>query len=131
MAPATVPKKSSSVRHTRAIQRDRSKRPIVTAPNPVITQRLTDLVYPVTLSQRLRVFPAALFRGVVLSLVPTLPARAQARQRPSAPELAWAQHHFAVILAADGSTLDALVREVGLLKDLPDTPLGGTDHRAA
>jgi hypothetical protein len=185
-SPATAPKKHSSVRHTRAIQRDRSKRPIVTAPDPVVAQRLTDLVHPVTLSQvahfhdlglrervltlpvmvalvlsmiwrqigsvstllhvlneegflwtsslqvseqalsqRLRVFPAALFREVVLTLVPTLLARAQTRQRPLARELAWAQERFAPVLAADGSTLDALIRKVGLLKDLPDTPLAG------
>lgn len=185
-SPPTVPKKRSSVRHTRAIQRDRSKRPIVTAPDPVVAGRLTDLVHPFTLSQvahfhdlglrerlltlpvmvalvlsliwrqigsvstllhllneegflwtspvevseqalsqRLRVFPAALFREVVLALVPTLLARAQARARPLAPELAWARPRYRAILAADGSTLDALVRKVGLLKDLPDTPLAG------
>jgi len=185
-SPPTAPKKPSSVRHTRAIQRDRSKRPIVTAPDPVVAQRLTDLVHPFTLSQvahfhdlglrervltlpvmvalvlsmiwrqigsvstllqllneegflwtspmevseqalsqRLRVFPAALFREVVLALVPTLLARAQARTRPLAPDLAWARQHYRAVLAADGSTLDALVRKVGLLKDLPDTPLAG------
>jgi Transposase DDE domain len=182
----TAPKKPSSVRHTRAIQRDRSKRPIVSPPDPVVAQRLTDLIHPFTLSQvahfhdlglrervltlpvmvalvlsmiwrqigsvstllhllneegvlwtspqevseqalsqRLRVFPAALFREVVLALVPTLLARARARTRPLAPELAWAQERFAAVLAADGSTLDALLRQVGLLKDLPATPLAG------
>jgi hypothetical protein len=185
-SPPTAPKKHSSVRHTRAIQRDRSKRPIVTAPDPVIAQRLNDLVHPFTLSQvahfhdlglrerlltlpvmvalvlsmiwrqigsvstllhllneegflwtspvevseqalsqRLRVFPAVLFREVVLALVPTLLARARARVRPLAPELAWAQERFTAVLAADGSTLDALVRKVGLLKDLPEAPLAG------
>jgi hypothetical protein len=73
----------------------------------------------------LRVFPAVLFREVVLALVPTLLARAQARVRPLAPELAWAQERCTAVLAADGSTLDALVRKVGLLKDLPEAPLAG------
>src|SRR5439155_7581948 len=136
----TAAKKPSSVRHTRAIQRDRSKRPIVDAPDPVVAARLSELVHPATLaqvahfhdlglrerlltlpvmvalvlsmiwrqigsvstllhllneegflwtspvevseqalSQRLRVFPAALFREVVLALGPTLLARAQER----------------------------------------------------
>jgi hypothetical protein len=180
------PTKRSTVRHTRAIQRDRSKRPIVTAPDPVVAERLTELIHPHTLSQvahyhdlglreriltlpvmvalvlsmiwrqigsvstllhllreegflwtspvevseqalslRLRVFPAALFRDVFLSLLPTLQERERVRQRPLPPELAWAKEHFSAVLAADGSTLDALLRQVGLLKDRPDTPLAG------
>src|SRR5471030_1323815 len=185
-APPISPKKPSSVRHTRAIQRDRSKRPVATAPDLVVAQRLSDLVQPFTfsqvahfhdlglrertltlpvmvalvlsmiwrqigsvstllhllneegflwtapvqvseqaLSQRLRVFPAVLFRDVFLTLVPTLRERAQARQRPLSRELAWAQAHFSAVLSADGSTLDALIRKVGLLQDRPDTPLAG------
>jgi len=185
-SPPVSPKKRSSVRHTRAIQRDRSKRPIVTAPDPVVAQHLSDLVHPFTLSQvahfhdlglrertltlpvmvalvlsmiwrqigsvstllhllneegflwtapvqvseqalsqRLRVFPSVLFRDIFLSLVPTLLERAQARKRPLSRELAWAKKQFGYVLAADGSTLDALIRKVGLLKDRPDTPLAG------
>ena len=180
------PKKRSSVRHTRAIQRDRSKRPVVAPPDPIVAARLADIVHPATLaqvahfhelglrertltlpvmvalvlsmiwrqigsvstllhllneegflwtapvlvseqalSQRLRVFPAALFREVFLSLLPTLHTRWQERQRPVPQELAWAQTHFTAVLAADGSTLDALVRKVGLLRDRSDTPLAG------
>lgn len=180
------PKKPSSVRHTRAIQRDRSKRPVVAPPDPVVAERLTELIHPHTLSQvahyhdlglrerlltlpvmvglvltmiwrqvgsvstlllllreegflwtspvevseqalslRLRVFPAVLFQEVFLSLLPTLNERERARERPLPPELAWAQEHFTAVLAADGSTLDALLHQVGLLKERPDTPLAG------
>lgn len=180
------PKKPSSVRHTRAIQRDRSKRPPVAPPDAVTAARLTELVHPATLaqldrfrslglrervltvpvmvalvlsmiwrqigsvatllrllheegflwsapvqvseqalSQRLRVFPAELFRGVLDAVLPPMQARWQARQRPLPPELAWARIHYAAVLAVDGSTLDALVRKVGLLRDRPDQPLAG------
>ena len=181
-----TPKKRSSVRHTRAIQRDRSKRPVVAPPDPIVAARLAEIVHPATLAQvahfhdlglrertltlpvmvalvlsmiwrqigsvstllhllneegflwtapvlvseqalaqRLRVFPAALFRDVFLSVLPTLHTRWQERRRPVPPELAWAQKHVPAVLAADGSTLDALVRKVGLLRDRPDTPLAG------
>ena len=185
-SPASSGKKSSSVRHTRAIQRDRSKHPVVAAPDPVVAERLTELIHPHTLlqvahdhdlglrervltlpvmvalvlsmiwrqigsvatllrllneegflwtspvqvseqalSERVRVFPAALFRAVVLDLLPTLRDRWQARQRPLPPEVAWARDHHAAVLAVDGATLDALVRKVGLLRDCPTTPLAG------
>ena len=39
--------------------------------------------------------------------------------------MAWAQARYAAVLAVDGSTLDALVRKVGLLRDRPDRPLAG------
>jgi len=179
-------KKSSSVRHTRAIQRDRTKRPPVSPPDPEVEARLTELIHPLTLGQvahyhdlglrervlslpvmvalvlsmiwrqvgsvttlmhllqregllwtapvrvsqqalslRLRVFPAALFHQVLDDLLPQMQARWQARQRPLPPELAWARAHFTAVLAADGSTLDVLLRKVGLLRDREDTPLAG------
>ncbi|MGH7863194.1 MAG: IS4 family transposase [Candidatus Dormibacteraceae bacterium] len=179
-------KMPSSVRHTRAIQRDRSKRPIVAAPAPVVAAHLTALIHPHTvsqiaryrdlglrerlltlpvmvalvlsmiwrqigsvatllhllteegflwtapvqvseqaLSQRLRVFPAALFQQVVRDLLPTLQARWQDRRRPLPPELAWARAHYGAVLAVDGSTLDALLRKVGLLRECAETPLAG------
>src|SRR5512139_1158747 len=43
--------KASSVRHTRAIQRDRSKRTISTPSDEQIQERLTDIVHPATLAQ--------------------------------------------------------------------------------
>src|SRR5579884_134551 len=181
-------KKPSSVRHTRAIQRDRSKRPPVSAPDPAVEARLTELIHPLTLGQvahyhelglrervlslpvmvalvlsmiwrqvgsvttlthllhhegllwtapvrvsqqalslRLRTFPADLFRRVLDDLLPPMQARWQERQRPLPPELAWARARFSAVLAADGSTLDALLRRVGLLRDREDpaTPLAG------
>ncbi len=44
------PKKTSSVRHTRAIQRDRSKHPPAAPPDEQVTQRLTELIRPATFS---------------------------------------------------------------------------------
>jgi hypothetical protein len=179
--------KKSSVRHTRAIQRDRSKRPVVAPPDQEIEDRLKALVLPaiasqqaavrqlglrerllplsvmvalvisliwrqlgaggseaarllategllwsglITVSQqaislRLRVFPAQLFLGVLQALLPVLNARAQARQRPLPRALAWAQTHYTAILAVDGSTLDAVLRKVGLLRGAPTHPLAG------
>jgi hypothetical protein len=181
-----VAKKPSSVRHTRAIQRDRSKRPPVAPPDPVVAARLAELIHPATLaqldhfrslglrervltlpvmvalvvsmiwrqvgsvatllrllteegflwaapvqvseqalSQRLRTFPAELFRRVLDAILPPMQARWQARRRAVPPEVAWARERYAAVLAIDGSTLDALVRKVGLLRDRPDRPLAG------
>src|SRR2546421_11476068 len=50
-SPPRAAKKPSSVRHTRAIQRDRSKRPPVSPPAPEVEARLTDLIHPLTLGQ--------------------------------------------------------------------------------
>ncbi len=50
MSEKSKPKKST-VRHTRAIQRDRTKRPNTAPPDEQIEARLTDLVYPATLNQ--------------------------------------------------------------------------------
>src|SRR5215213_11975305 len=47
----TPKRKKSSVRHTRAIQRDRTKRPNTAAPDETIEARLTELVQPATLNQ--------------------------------------------------------------------------------
>ena len=179
-------KKSSSVRHTRAIQRDRSKRPLVAPPDEQISQRLSEIVQPATLAQvahyhdlglrertlnlpvmvalvlsmiwrqvagvnelvrllrtegllwatpqrisqqavseRLRTLPAELFLRLLLAILPQLQARWQARQRPLPPEIAWAQRHYRQVLIHDGSTLDALLRKVGLLREADTPPLAG------
>jgi hypothetical protein len=47
------------------------------------------------------------------------------RKRPLPPEIAWAQERYSQVQAVDGSTLDALIRKIGLLKDLPQHPLAG------
>jgi hypothetical protein len=178
--------KQSSVRHTRAVQRDRSKRPTVAPPDAEVQRRLSDLVHPATyaqvaayqamglrhrlltlpvmvaftlsliwrqigsvaeavralnedgmlwvppleisqqaVSERLRTFPAELFQRVLMDILPLMRQRWQARQRPQAPVIAWALAHFRAVLALDGSTLDVLLRKVGLLREHEKAPLAG------
>jgi hypothetical protein len=50
MSEKSKPKKST-VRHTRAIQRDRTKRPNAAPPDEQIEARLTEIVHPATLNQ--------------------------------------------------------------------------------
>jgi len=180
------PKKRSSVRHTRAIQRDRSKRPTVAPPDEQMAQHLTELIHPATLAQvahfhslglrarlltlpvmvalvvsmvwrqigsvhelvrtlqregflwtspvrvsqqalslRLLTFPAGLFRQVLLEVLPKLHARFAARTRPLPPVIAWAQQQYSALLVVDGSTLDALLRKLGLLREAEKPPLAG------
>lgn len=76
-------------------------------------------------SECLRTLPASLFETVLLSVLPELHIRWQARQRPLPPEVAWAHERYTAVLAHDGSTLDALLRRVGLLRDEAKHPLGG------
>jgi hypothetical protein len=184
--PAEPPKKPSSVRHTRAIQRDRSKRPEVAPPDEKVTERLTEIVHPATqaqiayfhnlglrervlnlpvmvalvlsmvwrqigevttlvktlrdegllwatprrvsqqaVSQRLRTFPAILFLRILQTVLPLMHARWQARQRPLPPEITWAQARYTEVTVHDGSTLDALLRKVGLLREAETNPLAG------
>jgi Transposase DDE domain len=185
-AAAKTPKKKSSVRHTRAIARDRSKRVPSAPPAAQVSERLTQLIHPLTLGQvahyqslglreriltlpvlvalvlsmiwrqigsvstlvrmlqdegflwtapvqvseqaltmRLRVLPAALFKGVLDDLLPLVQERWRTRTRPLPPELAWAQEHYSAVLGVDGSTLDVLLRKVGLLRKREDAPLAG------
>jgi len=180
------PRKASSVRHTRAIQRDRSKRPVSMPTDQQIQERLTEVVLPEALSQvshfhgmglrertlnlpimvalvlgmiwrqvsgvnelvrvieeevilwaapikvsqpalsqRLTSLPAELFLKVLEAVLPKMQVRWQERQRPLPAELAWAQAHYTATQAVDGSTLDTLLRKIGLLKNLPATPLAG------
>lgn len=179
-------KKPSSVRHTRAIQRDRSKRPTVAPPDEIVAGRLAEVVHPATLAQvdyyhrlglrervltlpvmvalvlsmiwrqidevtelvrllhtegllwaepkkvsqqalseRFRTFPARLFLRVLLTILPVMHTRWQSRQRPVLPEIAWAQARYTEVVVLDGSTLDALLRKVGLLRETETTPLAG------
>lgn len=179
-------KKASSVRHTRAIQRDRSKRSPTTAPDEQVVARLDEIIRPATLamvshfhqqglrertltlpvmmafvlsliwrqiggvsdlvrlvqteallwaeplkvsqqalSQRLSTLPAPLFGEVFRAVLPTLETRWGERNRPLAPELEWAHERYKQVVSVDGSTLDALIRKMGLLKDLESHPLAG------
>jgi hypothetical protein len=184
--PSKPPKKPSSVRHTRAIQRDRSKRPDVAPPDEQIAARLREIIHPATLAQvahfqslglrartltlpvmvalvlsmvwrhigsvteltkmmvtegllwaeprkvsqqalseRFRTFPSVLFLRVLLAVLPLMETRWKNRQRPLSPEIAWAQERYTEVLIQDGSTLDALLRKVGLLRDAEMNPLAG------
>lgn len=180
-------KNKSSVRHTRAIQRDRSKRQLPPPPDEKITARLAELIKPTegeeqgwfaqyslrlrkltlsvmvavvisliwrqigaggseaarllqlegllwvtpmvvsqqAISERLRTFPATMFFQLLVSRLAVFEHRSQARQRPLPPALDWAQKQYQTILAVDGSTLDALLRKVGLLRDEEKHPLAG------
>jgi hypothetical protein len=178
--------KQSTVRHTRAIQRDRTKRPTVAPSAEVVEQQLAEVVQPAiyaqiaayqamglrhriltlpvmvafvlsliwrqigsareavrtlgeegflwapplevsqqAVSERLRTFPAELFKRVLLDLLPLMHERAQSRERPLPPAVAYAKQHFSAIYALDGSTLDVLLRKVGLLRDLDKASLAG------
>jgi hypothetical protein len=177
----------SSVRHTRAIQRDRSKRLLAAPPAEQVEQRLEELILPATnmqqgyyrelglrvrtlslavmvaivvtliwrqigagsteiarllragdllwvvacqvsqqaVSERLREFPSELFLRILLTILPVLQVRWQQRQRPLPPEIAWALTQYEQVVAVDGSTLDTLLRRVGLLRGVLPAPLAG------
>src|SRR5918912_1056859 len=75
---STKKKKPSSVRHTRAIQRDRSKRPTVAPSAPQVEARLSELIQPATFAQvasfqemglRERVLTLPVMLAFVLSLI--------------------------------------------------------------
>lgn len=178
--------KRSSVRHTRAIQVDRQKRPLVNNLTEEVETLFNSIVHPLTLAQcnlfremglrertltlpvmmalllsaiwrqvagvselvrlirdeavlwaepktvsqqalseRLNTLPAILFLNVLNLLLPQMQERWAERQRPLPPEIAWAQARFSQSLIVDGSTLDALIRKVGLLRDLDKHPLAG------
>jgi hypothetical protein len=72
------PKKRSSVRHTRAIQRDRQHRPTSAPTAEAVAERLSELVHPATLAQvgyfqrlglRARVLTLPVMMGLVLGLL--------------------------------------------------------------
>ena len=77
------------------------------------------------MATRLRTLPAELFWRVLSALLPLLQARWEERTRPLTPELAWARARYTEVVACDGSTLDALLRKVGLLAETDSAPLAG------
>ncbi len=83
------------------------------------------LVSQQAISQRLQSLPAELFAAVYHAVLPPILTRWQARTRPLAPALAWAQPRFTGVWALDGSTLDGLLRHAGLLRETVGTPLAG------
>lgn len=179
-------RKKSSVRHTRAIQQNRSKHPVAMPSDERIKERILEIVHPATLeqvryfhrlglrertlglvvmmafvlemiwrqiggvseltrivqteailweqprkvsqqalSQRLTSLPSELFLRVLKAVLPVVQERWFKRERPLPPELVWAAERYRAIFAVDGSTLDALIRKMGLLRDLPNNPLAG------
>ena len=185
-ATSSTRQRASSVRHTRAVQRDRQTQPTLAPSAPPVEAWLRELIHPATLAQvaayqqlglreriltlpvmvafvlslvwrqlgsvseavrvlrqegllwagptavsqqalslRLRCFPPALFERVLLEVLPQAQARWQARQRPLPPLLARLQGRFTAVLALDGSTLDAVLHKVGLLRGQPGAALGG------
>lgn len=70
--------KKSIVRHTRAIQRDRSQRPNSAPPDEAVVRRLTEVVHPATYAQvasfhalglRERILTLPVMMAFVLSLI--------------------------------------------------------------
>jgi len=180
-------KKRSTVRHTRAIQTDRGKRPPTAPPAAEVERWLTEIVHPATfaqlaryrelglreriltlpvtvalvlsllwrqvsgvcelvrllgtegllwvtepvivsqqaVSERLRTLPAELFQGILANVLEQIAERWPERDRPLPPEIAWAQERYSDVLVHDGSTLDALMRKVGLLREAETHPLAG------
>ena len=186
MSKANQPRKKSSVRHTRAIQQNRSKHPVAAPSDQQVKERIQEIVHPATLaqvnhfhrlglrertlglvvmvafvlemiwrqiggvseltrmvqkeailweqprkvsqqalSQRLTSLPAELFLRVLKAIMPVMRERWFERERPLPPELVWAAERYRGVFAVDGSTLDALIRKMGLLRDLPKNPLAG------
>jgi len=82
-------------------------------------------ITPQAINTRLRVIPAQLFWNVLQEIIPVLRARWESRQRPLSEAMAWARAHYRQVLIGDGSTLDALMRKVGLRKELERHPLAG------
>ena len=77
------------------------------------------------ISERLHTLPAELLERILNDMLPQMQQRWLQRGRPLPAELEWALTHYERVWAVDGSTLDGLVRRVGLLRNLPDYPLAG------
>src|SRR4051812_32189130 len=67
---------------------------------------------------RLRQLPAELFAQVLAEVLPQMHQRWRARQRPLPRPLQTSLQHFSRVVAVDGSTLDALIKRVGLLGEV-------------
>jgi hypothetical protein len=68
-------------------------------------------------SLRLGSLPDSLFKQVLLDLLAKLQERSLARARPQPPVIAKALRHFGHLWIIDGSTLEALFRKVGPLRE--------------
>ncbi|TAK27077.1 MAG: hypothetical protein EPO21_24515 [Chloroflexota bacterium] len=77
------------------------------------------------LSLRLRTLPAQLLGQLFQTLTPLLLTRATARTRPQPAVVERTLQRFPQIWILDATTLEALFRKVGLLRDEPGTVWGG------
>ena len=77
------------------------------------------------LAERFLVFPADLFQRVFVRVVAALPERQSGRTRPLPPLFRRLGRAFSAYYALDGTTLEALFRKLGALRDAPDAPLAG------
>lgn len=82
-------------------------------------------VSPQAVLERMSTLPAVLFYQILLDCLPHLQTRAQARQRPLPPAIAWTNQQFSHIWAFDGSVLDGLLRKCGLLEEAEGALLAG------
>jgi hypothetical protein len=82
-------------------------------------------VSPQALSKRFLTFPAELFQRVLMDLLPVLRERWAAHQRPLPESVVCAHKTFSRIFAVDGSTLEALFRQLKALQDAPPGVLDG------
>ena len=77
------------------------------------------------LAERFLTFPAELFERVLNKVLSQLPARQAARSRPPPKALQGVAARFGALYALDGTTLEALFRKLGALREVPDAPLAG------
>ena len=77
------------------------------------------------LSERFLTFPAELFERVLYAVLSRLPERGLARTRPVPAFLRRVGARFAACYALDGTTLEALMRKLKALQEIPEVPLGG------
>ncbi len=76
-------------------------------------------------SQRLRELPANLFEMALGQILPQMQQRWQVRTRPLPTGLPAALSQFTEVVAVDASSLDALIKKVGLLRETEATVLAG------
>jgi hypothetical protein len=69
-------------------------------------------------TDRLKTLPADLFKGVLDEVLPRMQARGATRTRPLPAVVARARQHYTALEAFDGSTLDALNRQVNLIPEM-------------
>jgi len=84
-----------------------------------------EAVSPQAVLERMSTLPAVLFYQILLDCLPALQERAQKRQRPLPPAIAWASAHFTHVWAFDGSVLDGLLKKCGLLQNAEGPVLAG------